>query len=124
MSSPHQTVVVLGASNHPERYSFKAVQMLLEAGHHVIPVHPALNELLGLTVVSGLEKVTEPVNTLTLYLSPERSESIIPDILHLHPQRVIFNPGSESQALMAALDKSRIPWLEACTLVLLRTGQF
>ena len=35
-------VAVLGASNKPERYSFKAVRLLREMGHTAFPVHPAL----------------------------------------------------------------------------------
>jgi hypothetical protein len=37
---------------------------------------------------------------------------------------VIFNPGSESRDLELALKNARIPFERACTLVLLRTGQF
>lgn len=124
MSSSPQTVVVLGASNQPERYSFLALQMLTEHGHRVIPVHPSLTEILGIPVRSSLGKVTEPIDTLTLYLGPERLEKLIPEILELNPRRVIFNPGTESPALQAALTATAIPWIEACTLVLLRTGQF
>ena len=124
MSTSPQTVVVLGASNQPERYSFLAVQMLTENGHRVIPVHPSLTEILGIPVRSSLGKVTEPIDTLTLYLGAERLEKLIPEILELHPRRVIFNPGTESPALQAALTAAAIPWIEACTLVLLRTGQF
>jgi predicted CoA-binding protein len=123
-SSKVETVVVLGASNQPERYSYLAVQMLQEHGHTVIPVHPALSEILGLPVVAELGKITQPVDTLTLYLGPERLEKLIPVLVKLKPGRVIFNPGTESASVQSALDAASIPWLEACTLVLLRTGQF
>ncbi len=123
-STKPEIVVVLGASNQPERYSYLAVKLLQEHGHTVVPVHPALAEILGLPVVPELGKITEPVDTLTLYLGPERLEKLIPDIVQLNPKRVIFNPGTESASVQSALDAAGIPWLEACTLVLLRTGQF
>ena len=47
-------VAVLGASNKPERYSFKAVRMLREKGHTPFPVHPALTEVDGLPVSPSL----------------------------------------------------------------------
>ena len=34
-------VVVIGASNKPERYSFKAIKALVNNGHEVIPVNSA-----------------------------------------------------------------------------------
>jgi hypothetical protein len=37
---------------------------------------------------------------------------------------VILNPGAESRELERALHDARIPYEHACTLVLLRTGQF
>ena len=40
------------------------------------------------------------------------------------PARVIFNPGSESEELEAALRAHHIESLHACTLVMLRTRQF
>ena len=124
-NSPNsETVVVLGASDQPDRYSHMAVALLLDHGHTVIPVHPALTEILGLPVVADLGEITVPVDTLTLYLGPQRLEPLIPAIVRLHPSRVIFNPGTESAMVQEALDAAGIPWLEACTLVLLRIGQF
>jgi hypothetical protein len=64
------------------------------------------------------------VHTLTLYVGPDRSRALIQDILDLAPGRVIFNPGTESREMELALDGAHIPHERACTLVLLRTGQF
>ena len=46
------------------------------------------------------------------------------DLIAARPRRVILNPGTESEPLERALDEHGIPYLEACTLVLLATGQF
>jgi hypothetical protein len=119
-----QTVAVLGASSNPDRYSNMAVRRLREAGHRVIPVNPSLEEIEGLAVAKSLGEVKDPVDTLTLYVGPQRSTPMIADILHLAPNRVIFNPGTESEELAAALDQANVPHLEACTLVMLQTGQF
>ena len=119
-----QTVVVLGASADPERYAYRAVAMLKEHGHRVIPVHPALEEVQGIPVVRKLEEIGERVDTLTLYVGSARLAALIPAMVGLRPGRVIFNPGTESAEVAAALDAAGIPWEEACTLVMLRTGQF
>jgi hypothetical protein len=117
-------VAVLGASDHPQRYSYLATQRLLEHGFTPIPVNPTLKEVLGLPVVPRLGEIQQPVDTLTVYLSPKRSTPLADEIIQLHPQRVIFNPGAENEELQNRLDKAGIPWIHACSLVLLSTGRF
>lgn len=124
MSNRKQRVVVVGASHRPERYANQAIRLLLEHGHTVVPVHPRLDMAEGLPVVHQLGEIDGTVDTLTLYIGPERSVLAADDIVRLRPGRVIFNPGTESAALEARLDAAGIRHEQACTLVLLRTGQF
>ncbi len=119
-----QRVVVLGASNKPQRYAYKALKALQQAGHEVIPVHPRLETIEGVAVVNGLANVEGRVDTLTLYVGEARSTPLIPEILALKPGRVIFNPGSESLLLQQALSDANIPWVHACTLVMLSADRF
>jgi len=122
--SAKETVVVLGASPKPERYSNQAVRALVEHGHHVIPVHPLLKKIAGVVAVPALSGVKDPVDTLTLYVGPERGKELLQDIINLGPDRVIMNPGTESDEIEEELNAKGIAVLRACTLVMLRTGQF
>ncbi|MET0065302.1 MAG: CoA-binding protein [Candidatus Thiodiazotropha sp.] len=117
-------VVVLGASNKPLRYSNQAVRLLTEKGYRVTPVHPKVEMIEGLKVAPNLSSIQEPVDTLTLYVGPERIQPMLNDIIGLRPQRVILNPGTESPELIHRLQQSGIHHLEACTLVMLRIGTF
>lgn len=119
-----ETVVVLGASANPERYSYRAITRLKEAGHRVIPVHPALQEIQELPVVASLQRIKEPVDTLTVYVNPVRLNSILDDVISLSPGRVILNPGAESDAAIRELETAGIETVVACTLVMLATGQW
>jgi predicted CoA-binding protein len=119
-----RTVVVLGASNNPDRHSNMAVRRLRDAGYRVIPVNPTLETIEGLAVAQALGEIKDPVDTLTLYVGPQRSHPMTGDIVRLAPKRVVFNPGTESPELAAALDQANIPHVNACTLVMLQTGQF
>ena len=119
-----QTVVVLGASPKPERCSNKAVRLLLQHGHTVLPVHPAVDEIEGLPVFAKLPDIGKPIDTVSLYLSPAHSLPIADELISIKPQRVIFNPGTESSELQAGLAEAGIEVEEACTLVLLHSGQF
>jgi predicted CoA-binding protein len=118
------TVAVLGASPKPERYSNQAVKLLKEHGYRVIPIHPTLSAIEGLPTANGLDRIGEPVDTLSVYVGPERSRAMIEKIVALNPRRVILNPGTESPELETRLDQAGIRHIKACTLLLLRTGQF
>lgn len=119
-----QQVAVLGASAKPERYSYQAVALLKAAGHTVYPVHPALDTLQGLTVHHRLSDIPQALDTVTVYLSPQHSSGLAAEIVAARPRRVIINPGAENPDLAGALTAAGIAVVEACTLVLLRTGQF
>ncbi|HLV33308.1 MAG TPA: CoA-binding protein [Chitinispirillaceae bacterium] len=119
-----KTAVILGASKNPARYSFQALLLLKNKGHRIIPVNPILDIIENIPVVHSLSEIKEKIDTLTLYVNPERSESLSDEIFELKPDRVIFNPGTESEKLKNELEKRNIACIEACTLVLLKTGMF
>jgi len=117
-------IVVLGASNKPHRYSYKAIKMLQEYGHHVLPVHPKIENIDGLVVKHNLSQIQTPVDTLTLYIGPQRISPLIDEIVTLNPSRVILNPGTESDELELALLHNEIPFVKDCTLLMLQHGRF
>ncbi len=117
-------VAVLGASNKPDRYSYKAVRMLRDKGHTPFPVHPALAEVDGLPVSHSLSSITAPLDTITVYVSPQNQQAIAGELLNSAARRVIFNPGTENPALADQLRRHGKVVVEACTLVLLTIGQF
>jgi predicted CoA-binding protein len=121
----HQTVIIIGASNKPDRYSYKAFNMLKEYGHTPIPVHPTLTAIDDCSVIGSLKSIeTTTVDTVTLYVNPEILKNYIEDIIRIKPSRVIMNPGTESDNAERQFLQNGIKVLRACTLVLLRTGQF
>lgn len=120
----NKTVVVLGASPKPERYSNKAQKMLDEAGYRVVPVAPGHASIGGIPCYSSLKDFRGEVDTVTLYLSEKRLLPIVDEVLSLNPRRVIFNPGTESVDAVKLFESSGIECENACTLILLQTGQF
>ncbi len=122
-SKTNKFTLVLGASNKPQRYSHKAIKALRE--------HDILTAGIGLRAgtVSDVEISTvmeeyRNVDTITVYLNAKNQEQYEEYILSLKPNRVIFNPGAENRPLAQTLEQHGIETLEACTLVLLRTGQY
>jgi hypothetical protein len=119
-----ETVAILGASPKPERYAFKAFEMLREYGHRPIPINPAFAEILGVKCYPKISDAPGPIDTVTLYLGQARSDPLIAEILAAKPRRIIMNPGAENYALAEKAEGAGIEVVEGCTLVMLRTGQF
>lgn len=125
MPQSKDLIVILGLSDDPQRYSHMALKLLQKHGYEdIVGVHPTLKEVDAVQVVPRLEDVPARPHTLTVYLSPQKSAALIPSIVALQPQRIILNPGAESSQLTEAARDKGIEVEEACTLVLLRTGQF
>lgn len=124
MATTGHRVAVLGASRKPQRYANRALRALRQHGYEVVPVTPAHAEVEGLPAAANLAEAGGRVDTLTVYVGPRHVGPLIDAIIAARPRRVILNPGAESAELERALDRHGIPYLEACTLVLLATGQF
>jgi uncharacterized protein len=124
MSENNKKTVILGASNKPQRYSYMAQKSLMEKGHPVIPVHPVIEEIMGVKVTKKITDISEDIHTVTLYVGSERVEALIDDIIALKPERIISNPGTENSNLKQKAKESGIEFVEGCTLVMLSIGEY
>jgi len=117
-------VILVGASDKSDRYAYQALKLLREYGHSVFPVNPNLKTIEGIPVFPDLRSVNERAHTVTLYVREAISSKMAGEILDAKPMRIIFNPGAENTSLETAACARGIQTLRACTLVLLKTGQF
>jgi predicted CoA-binding protein len=115
--------VVLGATENPSRYSYLAVEKLNRYGHPVVAIGKQEGKI-GNTPVITAHPDEKEVDTVTLYLNPQLQKQYYDYILSLHPKRIIFNPGTENEELYDLAKANGIEPMEACTLVLLGTGQY
>jgi predicted CoA-binding protein len=123
MSADSKKTLILGASDNPQRYSWLALQRLVAKGHPVAAIGKKAVNVSGVNI----ETATTPlagIDTITLYLNPANQRAYYDYILSLHPKRIIFNPGAENPELQSMADAQGIKTMEACTLVLLSTGQY
>lgn len=117
--------VVIGASENPARYSQMAALSLQKHGHEVVPVGLKDGTINDLSILSLKDKPEiKNVDTVTLYVGPQHQPAWFDYILSLKPKRVILNPGTENPELEQLLKKNGIPFLHACTLVMLSTEQY
>lgn len=115
--------LVLGASDNPSRYSYMAINKLRGHDHPVVGIGKK-KVLVADVAVETEQTPFSDIDTVTLYLSPAHQQAYYDYILQLKPKRVIFNPGTENEELESLLTENKIPFMEACTLVLLSTGQY
>ncbi|MDG1346311.1 MAG: CoA-binding protein [Crocinitomicaceae bacterium] len=116
--------LVIGASENPERYSYKAIKALLGKGKDVKAFGQRKGEVDGI-FFETVEKPIEDIDTVTLYVGPKNQPSLYDFILNdIQPRRIIFNPGTENQEFYDLARPKGIICEEVCTLVLLATGQY
>ena len=115
--------VVIGASNNPDRFSYRAVHKLKEHGIDFVPVGIKKGEVGGKEILPILDRPpVEDVDTVTLYMNPMRQKDFYQYILSLKPRRIIFNPGTENPELESLAAGASIGIVENCTLVMLESG--
>ncbi len=115
--------VVLGATDNPNRYAYLAIRKLRSYNHPVVAVGKREGEVGDVRIQK--DHVAEPeVDTVTLYLNPKNQVEYYDYILGLRPKRIIFNPGTENDALIQQAEENGIEPVIGCTLVMLSTGQY
>lgn len=115
--------LIIGASEKSDRYSNMAAHRLQQHGVDFVPLGLKTGEVAGKTILTGFPELAG-IHTVTLYVNPERQKAYYDYILSLHPQRVIFNPGTENDDFAQQLENKGIEAVEGCTLVMLSSGTF
>ena len=115
--------LVLGASTNPERYSNRAIRLLRTHGHEVLGVGLKEGKVADVAIANKFP-VDGGIDTVTVYMNPLHQRSYYSTIIKAHPRRIIFNPGAENDELEKLAEKNGIETEQACTLVLLNTGQY
>lgn len=115
--------LVFGASTNPSRYSYVAVNRLVQNAHEVVAFGLRKGSVAGVEIDTELMQY-ENIDTVTLYMNPQRQEAYYDYIISLNPKRVIFNPGTENPEFYKLLTENSIEFEPACTLVLLSINQY
>ena len=115
--------LVLGATPNPNRYAYLAANKLKAKGHSIINVGLKKGEVAGVPIEQP-EQIHNDIDTLTLYVGRQNQPDLYQYILATKPKRLIFNPGTENAELENLASAQGIETIEACTLVMLSTGQY
>ena len=121
-----KSVLVLGASINPTRYSNKAVKALTDKGHTVFAIGRSDGVINGVVIEDSFADLQDDleIHTISMYLREVHQSGYEEAILRIKPKRVIFNPGAENALFSRKLKEEGIEALNACTLVMLSIGNF
>ncbi|OCX51285.1 CoA-binding protein [Mucilaginibacter sp. PPCGB 2223] len=119
----NKKTLVLGATPDESRYANLASNRLAGRGHTIVNVGIKNGEVAGVPIEKP-ETIHHDIDTVTLYVGPQNQPALYDYIFKTHPKRIIFNPGTENLELERMANERGIETLEACTLVLLSTGQY
>ncbi|WP_185213306.1 CoA-binding protein [Sphingobacterium mizutaii] len=115
--------LILGASTNPARYSYLVANKLARKGHPIVNVGRKTGKVAGVEIEPA-EDIHTDIDTMTLYVGPQNQPQYYDYILKTKPKRIIFNPGAENAELADKARANGIEIVEACTLVMLNTGQY
>jgi len=118
----NKKTLVIGASENPARYSYKAIRSLRMYNHDVVALAKKEGQVEDVKIQK--EFPVNGIHTVTMYLGPQRQPDYYSKIIDLHPKRVIFNPGTENEVFAGLLKENGIEAVEACTLVMLSIGNY
>ena len=115
--------LIIGASSNPDRMSNKVARMMIQMGKCVHMLGLRSGKIQDRDIDLGFPQY-EDITTVTLYVNPQNQVQYYNYILGLKPQRIVFNPGTENNEFYSILAAKGIKFEEACTLVMLMSGQY
>jgi predicted CoA-binding protein len=122
-SESMKKTVVLGATENPDRYAYRAAHSLTRHGHPVELVGQRQGTVAGVPIHTD-QPLLDNVHTVTLYVGTRNLPPLYDYILSLNPRRIIFNPGTENSELRQRAAAQGIETVYGCTLVMLATDQY
>ncbi|MBX9973773.1 CoA-binding protein [Cytobacillus firmus] len=69
-------IAVVGLSGNPERTSYMVSEAMQKAGYEIIPVNPAVDEVLGVKAVASLKEIEGHVDIVNVF----RRSEFLPEI--------------------------------------------
>lgn len=98
-----RTIAVVGLSPRPNRPSHRVASNLQSFGYRIIPVRPAVTEVLGEKAHGNLRDVPEKIDMADVFRAPEHVDEIVDDCIALGIKALWLQDGvvNEPAALRA-----------------------
>ncbi|MDQ7011787.1 MAG: CoA-binding protein [Mariprofundaceae bacterium] len=115
------TIAIVGCSPKPDRSSHQIAEFLLAQGYHVVPVHPATDEILGQKVYARLADIPEQVDIVDVFRKPEATPAIAREAVAIGAKALWLQQGIvHEDAWKIATDGGLICVMDRCIAVMHR----
>jgi hypothetical protein len=112
-----KVVAVIGASNDRSKFGNRAVRAFRQQGYVVVPINSHEAEIEGLKAYASVLDVPGTIDMASFYVPPDVGERLIAEVAQKRIAEVWFNPGSESDELIARAKGLQINPIVACSIV-------
>ena len=104
-----KTVAVVGLSPNPDRPSHRIGKRLKEWGYRVVPVRPALDEVLGEKAYPNLASIPFKPDLVDVFRSPDQVDAVVDECIALGIpalwlQEGVVNEAAELRAQAAGIE--------------------
>ena len=117
----NESILVIGASANPNRSSYFATKFLHNIGVSLYTIANKNGKIDDLELSDQYASI-HSVDTISIYLNPDRQKKYYDYILSLHPKRIIFNPGTENPELATIAKNNCIEIVNGCTIAMFASG--
>ena len=111
------TVAIIGASNDRAKFGNKAVRAFLKQGYTVYPVNLKEPVIEGLAAYKSILDVPVRPQMVSVYLPPRVLLRLLPDIASKGCDELWLNPGTESEEVLAEVERLGLNAIRACSIV-------
>lgn len=112
------TYAIVGATDDQEKYGYKVLKDLKEAGYKVIPINPNKEKILDLKVCKSILEVGCKIDVVIFVVPPIVARDVLKQVKKKKINKVWMQPGSENEENINYCQKNKITYIaKACIMV-------
>lgn len=93
MLTETKTIAVIGLSDNPGRTSYQIAKAMQQAGYHIIPVNPNVDEVLGEKAYGAIGEVKEPFELINVFRRSIYLKDLAEEMIHTDAKYVWMQQG-------------------------------
>ena len=112
-----KVIAVVGASSNRHKFGNKALRAFRAEGYTVLAINPNEAEVEGTKTYPSVLDVPHPIDMATVYVPPEIGQGLLAEFEKKQIPEIWFNPGAESDELLAEARQRKLNIIAACSIV-------